>query len=188
MKSTCSHSWRFLEQSPHGDDRIIKTYYCSKCPKTRTRNLKKPRYTPYAYLQDQKSTKQAKTRQKPQKSQRKPIRPVSDKRKKQNAEYSVLRKQFLEEHPICQVCCSEASNQIHHKRGRSGLWLTDISEFLAVCGDCHSWIEENRAEATKRGYLKLRLTTDRLNSHDLPNRTPTSNPGLHPAVLKQPRL
>lgn len=87
---------------------------------------------------------------------RRAIKPVSDKRKKQNAEYSVLRKAFLEEHPICQVCHSEASDQIHHKAGREGEWLTNAEFFLAVCGDCHDFIENNRAEAKIRGWLITR--------------------------------
>jgi hypothetical protein len=151
-------------------ERTLTHLSCAKCPKKRTVNRKKPRYvaqdTPKK-LKVKRVPKLSKLLQNGLKSKRKAIKPVSDKRKAQNAEYSVLRKQFLEEHPICQFeRCNEPSTQCHHKRGREGPWLTDVTEFMAVCMTHHSWIENNREEAAEKGYLKLRLTTDQLK--DLP--------------------
>lgn len=97
--------------------------------------------------------KLSKTLQNVLKSKRRAIKPVSDKRKKQNAEYSVLRKQFLQEHPICQVCLSEESNQIHHMNHREGRRLNDQNYWLAVGPDCHRQIHDRPAWAKEKGYL-----------------------------------
>lgn len=152
----CRHSWEFSHQTPNGEGRVFKYYLCRLCPKTCRRNLKKPRFTGSLPRQAMTPRKQSKTSQKPPVRKRKAIRQVSDKRKKQNAEYSVLRKAFLEEHPVCQVCHSKSSDQIHHCAGREGEWLTNTEFFLAVCGGCHDFIENNRAEAKIRGWLITR--------------------------------
>jgi hypothetical protein len=146
-------------------ERTLTHLSCTKCPKKRTVNRKKPRYVAQDAPRKSKVKrvpKLSKTLQNPRKRQRKAIKPVSDKRKDQNAEYSVLRLAFLEQHPLCQVCLSEEANQIHHQRGKEGPWLTDTSEFLTICGECHDRIENNREWAAEQGYLKLRLTTDQL--------------------------
>lgn len=164
----CQHQWRFASKEPHGEDRVIHTWKCSLCHKTRTRNLKKPRFMPYAELLERKSKKprkKAKTSQKPPECKRKAIRKVSDKRKAENKAYLKIRARFLETHPYCMVCFNSLSTQVHHQRGKEGPWLTDVSEFLSVCFACHERIETNREWATKQGYLKLRLTTDQLKDH-----------------------
>jgi hypothetical protein len=51
------------------------------------------------------------------KSVQKPIKKVSDKRKVLNAEYSILRDQFLKAHDKCEMKllgCTEPSNEVHH--------------------------------------------------------------------------
>lgn len=90
------------------------------------------------------------------------IRRVSRKRKQQNDDYLELRREFLEENPVCQVCRSDNSSEVHHQRGKEGRWLTETAEFLAVCRDCHEFIEQNRDWAARTGYLKLRLTKDQI--------------------------
>jgi hypothetical protein len=42
-------------------------------------------------------------------------------------------------------------------KGRIGNLLTDTSHFLAVCRQCHSWIEEHPTEAKELGFSKSRL-------------------------------
>jgi hypothetical protein len=49
------------------------------------------------------------------------------------------------------------ADQIHHKASRIGVKLSDSSDFLAVCGVCHRFIEDNPTEALKMGFSKKRL-------------------------------
>lgn len=143
----CPRHFPRYESQERTADKVITTFRCPQCKKATTRSKRIPRQT---------FTKP-----------RTAIKAVSAKRKKQNDEYSRLRKTYLEEHPICQVCHSEASDQIHHTMGREKGWLLKTEHFLAVCGDCHHFIETNREEAAKRGFLKLRLTTDQINQTKL---------------------
>jgi len=86
------------------------------------------------------------------------IKAVSEKRKSQNKEYTKVRKQFLIEHPRCQVRgCNKVSEEIHHRRGRTGDLLTDPKFFLAVCRDHHMEIEQDPVWAKEQGYSLSRL-------------------------------
>ena len=88
------------------------------------------------------------------------IKPVSTKQAKALTEYAKVRKQFLAEHLYCQANltgCLIVADQIHHKASRIGVKLSDSSDFLAVCGVCHRFIEDNPTEALKMGFSKKRL-------------------------------
>lgn len=103
---------------------------------------------------------------------RMPIRRVSAKRGKQLREYSKLRKEYLEAHPICEIWLAEnqtkllhtedaegllgeapRSEEIHHRRGRFGSRLNDTEFWLALCPACHRLIHQNPKWAYERGYL-----------------------------------
>lgn len=87
------------------------------------------------------------------------MRLQSSKIVKLNAAYSVLREQFLKNHPYCQAHipgCNIKATDIHHKKGRVGKLFLDDSEFLAVCRMCHTWIENNPAEAKLLDFSKSR--------------------------------
>ena len=90
-----------------------------------------------------------------------PIKKRSDKRAKQELAYSALRKAFLQTHPRCQAHvdhnCLGKATECHHKQGRIGELLCDDTKFLAVCRNCHFFIENNREEAIDRGWSELRL-------------------------------
>ncbi len=91
------------------------------------------------------------------------MRKLSVKREKQNKEYLKLRNVFLEENPICQAKlkgCTNEATECHHKKGRIGLLLTDLNNFLSVCHSCHSWIELNPLKAKELGFSKSRLAND----------------------------
>lgn len=97
--------------------------------------------------------------QKSPKEARKPIAKQSAKRKKLDAAYNVLAKSFKQRHPHCMARlegCSGVTSDIHHMRGRN-VYLLDESEFLAVCRNCHNWIELHPAEAKELGFSKNRL-------------------------------
>lgn len=76
---------------------------------------------------------------------------MSKKRQKESGVYSRERKKFLEANPICQVCMSRPSNQIHHVRGR-GRYYLDENHWLAVDDQCHDFITRNPALSFEMGY------------------------------------
>lgn len=84
---------------------------------------------------------------------RTPIRRVSKKRAKQNAEYMKLRKKYLEDHTVCQVCNEREATQIHHKAGRRHSLLCEVEFFLAICFECHAYIHNHPEAARKEGWL-----------------------------------
>lgn len=57
------------------------------------------------------------------------MRKISIKRQKQLDEYYKIRLEYLQEHPICEVCQDEHSSEVHHKKGRGKL-LNDTQYFL----------------------------------------------------------
>lgn len=90
---------------------------------------------------------------------RKSINPKSKKMKASEQVYTILRRKFMEKHPMCEAslhCCSGASTDVHHKQGR-GLNHLNVSTWLSVCRNCHVWIEENPKEAKELGYSQNRL-------------------------------
>jgi hypothetical protein len=95
------------------------------------------------------------------KSKPKRISPRSEKRIIADKKYSKLRLKLLEEHPDCQAkivnICSGSSTQCHHKAGRIGKLYTDYSKFLAVCHNCHQYIELHVEWAKKQGFSLNRL-------------------------------
>lgn len=84
------------------------------------------------------------------------VRSQRSRRRKQEREYSRLRKDHLKAYPRCGVCTHPGASEIHHKAGREGDLLTDTSEFMSVHPPCHRWIHANPAAARKRGWLKSR--------------------------------
>lgn len=73
------------------------------------------------------------------------INKVSKKRKKENQEYSILRKKFLGKNPTCQLKlqdCTYYSTDIHHKHSGKdrGKYLLDVSTWMGVCRSCHNKI------------------------------------------------
>lgn len=98
---------------------------------------------------------------------KKPIKPVSNKLKKERKFYAVLRVEFLEriENMFCAVYPHLRSDQIHHMRGR-GIFLNDTNTWIAVSDAGHKWIESNPKLARERGFTKSRLhLTDELNNN-----------------------
>lgn len=83
----------------------------------------------------------------------------SSKQRERDAKYLPIRDDYLAKHPLCEVCLKERANppkratEVHHKRGRMGKLLFDQRYFMAVCREDHVWIDANRAESRRRGYL-----------------------------------
>ena len=86
------------------------------------------------------------------------IAPISDKMRKIVIAYSELRKSFLSRKKKCEAKvngCTGESTDVHHKRGR-GKYHLDERTFLAVCRNCHRWIEEHPKEAKQLGLSENR--------------------------------
>lgn len=82
------------------------------------------------------------------------IRPISDKKQKELAEYRKLRDKYMKEHPYCEVgsgVCTSKATDLHHKKPRA-YHLLDVSVYMAVCRSCHMAIERDDAWAREHGY------------------------------------
>ncbi len=92
------------------------------------------------------------------------MRRVSPKQAKLLREYAKLRTAYLLEHPWCQTgMCGwgtpvrpTPATEVHHKAGR-GKNLLRTETWLAVCRNCHSWIEAHPRESLALGFKVLRL-------------------------------
>jgi hypothetical protein len=86
---------------------------------------------------------------------------VSDHQKEALKIYKVLRTNFLKINSTCKArissTCSGKATDVHHKKGRS--FLNDVTTFLAVCRDCHIFIESHPLEAKEKGLSESRLAT-----------------------------
>ena len=82
-----------------------------------------------------------------------PMKRVSDKRLKEGKEYSKKRSQFLTELPLCEVCMTAKSTDIHHIEGRGRNYLNEET-WLSTCRLCHDKIHREPIWARKKGYLK----------------------------------
>jgi hypothetical protein len=92
----------------------------------------------------------------------KPPKQVSEKKSAQDRVYSVLRKEFLSQHPCCQAklagCagCQGQDLQVHHKKGRGKYYLINTT-WLAVCHSCHHYIEVHPEFAKAAGFSETRV-------------------------------
>jgi hypothetical protein len=97
--------------------------------------------------------KPAKDKSSPAKKKRKRIKPISDSMAKKLVVYREARDEYMKEHEVCEFKdCQRLANDLHHIRGR-GIYLSDVSHFMAICREHHSWIDVNTKEARELGYL-----------------------------------
>jgi hypothetical protein len=92
----------------------------------------------------------------------KKISPISKKMKVVMDEYSKRRAAYLVIHSYCEAKipgCTTNATDIHHKAGRGENHLK-ISTWLAVCRNCHRWIEENPDAAKELGFSESRLNEE----------------------------
>jgi hypothetical protein len=82
---------------------------------------------------------------------RKPIKKVSKAMSKKLAEYSRLKKEFIQG-KTCPIYPHLPVADIHHMRGRSGEFLLDTMWWLAVSRKGHIKIENNPKWARDNGY------------------------------------
>lgn len=86
------------------------------------------------------------------------MNPVSHKRARENRVYSKLRAGFLADRPRCEwpAGCTQASTDVHHRRGRVGADFLDVARWSAVCRPHHEWIGAHPAAAVEMGISELR--------------------------------
>ena len=98
----------------------------------------------------------------PIKSSGKPIKKVSDKRRKQNTEYLKARKEFFDnpENKYCAVFPHLLATDIHHMKSRENEALLDSEFWLAVSREGHDYIHANSKEAYEK---KWSLYKNRIN-------------------------
>jgi len=80
-------------------------------------------------------------------------RPHGNHRAGKRRQYIKLKKVFLSENKVCAVCKFNAAIQVHHRRGNAGELLTLVSEFIAICQQCHTTVHQNPAWAIANGWL-----------------------------------
>jgi hypothetical protein len=90
-----------------------------------------------------------------------PLPRVSEKRSKEERLYSAQRIIFLREHCMCEAhiagICTQTSEEVHHKEGRTGENYLDITKWLAACHACHVWITDHPEEAIELGFSLKRI-------------------------------
>lgn len=88
----------------------------------------------------------------------KKIASQSEPEKDRQKEYRKARKEHLKEKPICEVKgCRSPASEVHHMEGRIGYLLTDKSNFISICPECHRKIEDNPQWAKENNYSKPRI-------------------------------
>jgi hypothetical protein len=86
------------------------------------------------------------------------IKKVSDKRKVEDKQYAKLRREYLQEHPECQIKlfgCTYVATEIHHLESR-GIRLNKVESFLSSCPECHRFLHDKLSakEARDLGFKK----------------------------------
>lgn len=81
----------------------------------------------------------------------------SNKKVKQDIEYTNKRKNYLLNNSICKAGlpgCTTFSTDIHHIEGRVGNNYLDNNTWIATCRNCHNFIHNNPKLANEFGFLK----------------------------------
>lgn len=85
---------------------------------------------------------------------------ISDKQKKINAAYKILRDQFIKNNPYCIARfegCTHIATECHHARGRGKEYMLDETTYRALCHHCHSIAETNPKLAKSLNISQSRL-------------------------------
>lgn len=91
------------------------------------------------------------------------IKPISKGLARMKGKYLLVRAETLSERKHCEARvpgCTIRATEIHHMKGRIGSLLTDKRYFLAVCRNCHNYIEMNPLWAKEKGFSLSRLKKD----------------------------
>ena len=84
------------------------------------------------------------------------LKQKSDKQKAIDKAYTLMRKEYLTKHPMCEIKlpgCNGQACDIHHTAYR-GINTLAQATWLAACRECHSWVHLEPKLARKLGFLK----------------------------------
>ena len=84
------------------------------------------------------------------------LKQKSDKQKAIDKAYTLMRKEYLTKHPMCEIKlpgCNGQACDIHHTTYR-GINTLAQATWLAACRECHDWCHKFPKEARELGYLK----------------------------------
>lgn len=88
----------------------------------------------------------------------KPLKKISDKRKKENVKYEKAKTEYFLDHPTCEYPgCNSENRTLHHGAGRCGSLFWDKKYFKTLCPEHHSWVELNAYKAKELGLSFNRL-------------------------------
>jgi len=98
-------------------------------------------------------------------SNKRSIKPKSDKKDVLDVLYSKMRKEFLNEplNSTCRAKLPECMGQfkenltVHHTKGR-GLYYLDKKTWIPLCLSCHQWVETHPKEAREMNLSQSKLT------------------------------
>ena len=96
-------------------------------------------------------------------SNKRPIKPKSDKKDILDVLYSKMRKEFLNEpeNATCRAKLPKCMGQfkenltVHHTKGR-GLYYLDKATWIPLCLSCHEWVTDNSKQAIDMGLSQSR--------------------------------
>ena len=85
------------------------------------------------------------------------LKQKSDKQKAIDKAYTLMRKEYLTKHPMCEVklpgVCKGQACDIHHTAYR-GINTLAQATWLAACRECHNFVHMEPKLARKLGFLK----------------------------------
>lgn len=86
-------------------------------------------------------------------------KPIKHRSAKMEKVYRTRRRnlvaKLLLDRPFCQRCLQSRSQDIHELKSRArGGSITDESNLVALCRECHTWVTINPLLAKEQGWLK----------------------------------
>jgi hypothetical protein len=84
------------------------------------------------------------------------IKKRSDKKKTDDALYTILNRKYLKDHERCEIntaSCTSVATEVHHTAYRTGTNYLDTNTWKASCRACHQWVHSNPKEARDLGFL-----------------------------------
>lgn len=105
----------------------------------------------------------------PMNRSRRPLRPVSDKRRARQARYALARQEVAERSGgRCEArvegVCTGWLEHVHHRRLRSQGGSDDPSNLVACCNRCHAWAHAHPVAAAELGLIEFTSRSEPLST------------------------
>ena len=135
----------------------MKTKICTGCGKEKTiwKNHEGGKYCKECWsCHKSKENKSQKPKLTPSSSK---LKQKSDKQKAIDKAYTLMRKEYLTKHPMCEMAipgiCLGGATDVHHSEYR-GIMTLAQNTWVACCRSCHDWAHSNPKEARVLGLIK----------------------------------